>query len=202
MPDDPISDKDKALFRYAIEKLDRGLASKEQEEKYSIKNFKKNSKNSLSHIESWKSTQSNMRSGASSQIKNNLSYSPIYLSDHYYETVKSDSVLSYSHPSLSSKRFQEFLKGNVRWEAKLDLHGLNLDLAKDRLIDFILNQNLLGHRVILVVHGKGGQFNPTPVLKNLVKHWLPQFPQVLAFRSAIGRDGGNGAVYVLLKNNR
>jgi len=37
------------------------------------------------------------------------------------------------------------------------------------------------------------------VIKNKVNSWLRQHQDVLAFHSAMPKDGGNGAVYVLLK---
>ena len=52
--------------------------------------------------------------------------------------------------------------------------------------------------VIKIVHGKGLQ-NGQPLIKTCVNGWLRQIPQVLAFVSALPRDGGTGAAYVLLK---
>ncbi len=67
------------------------------------------------------------------------------------------------------------------------------------LINFIRQEATSRHRCLLIIHGKGSHNGKAPVLKNLVRHWLPQFPQVLAFHSALTRDGGAGALYVLLK---
>jgi DNA-nicking Smr family endonuclease len=36
------------------------------------------------------------------------------------------------------------------------------------------------------------------VLKVKLNNWLPQWDQVLAFTTAPARDGGTGALYVLL----
>lgn len=41
-----------------------------------------------------------------------------------------------------------------------------------------------------------------PVLKTHVAYWLPQHSDVLAFSSAQSRDGGTGALYVLLKSHK
>ncbi|EXJ09223.1 Smr domain protein [Nitrincola nitratireducens] len=40
------------------------------------------------------------------------------------------------------------------------------------------------------------------MIKSCVNDWLQQIPQVLAFTSAQPKDGGTGAVYVLLKRNK
>ena len=84
----------------------------------------------------------------------------------------------------------------------MDLHGLNVDLAADTLRSFILKQQDLDHRNLLIIHGKGGHLGDVSTLKSYVNHWLKQFPGVIAFHSALARDGGTGSVYVLPKRIR
>lgn len=43
------------------------------------------------------------------------------------------------------------------------------------------------------------ELTPSPVLKQKVNLWLRQRQDVLAFCSALRRDGGTGALYVLLR---
>jgi DNA-nicking Smr family endonuclease len=124
-----------------------------------------------------------------------------YLSNHYTTLVKPESTLSYSTQSMPKTRLRELKHGQIPREARLDLHGLKPDSARDALCRFIDQHRQIGHRCLLIIHGKGSRFGEEPVLKNLVNHWLRQLPQVLAFHSAEARDGGNGAVYVLLKKN-
>ncbi|CEK09808.1 Smr/MutS family protein [Legionella hackeliae] len=126
----------------------------------------------------------------------------IYLSDYYTDEVQANTLLSYSSPSIPHKRFRELKSGQIKWESRLDLHGLRPEAAKDALINYIFEQTALTHRCLLIIHGKGSYNGEPPILKNLVNHWLRQFPQVLAFYSALGRDGGSGALYVLLKRQR
>lgn len=53
---------------------------------------------------------------------------------------------------------------------------------------------------VRIVHGKGLRSGARgPVLKASVNRWLRQWDDVLAFVSAPTRDGGTGAVYVLLR---
>lgn len=125
-----------------------------------------------------------------------------FLSDFLQETVLTESILSYAHPSLANKRFRELKNGHIHWEARLDLHGLKADNARDLLHQFINSQTEQDKRCVLIIHGKGGHQGAPPVIKNLVNRWLPQLDQVLAFHSALPKDGGPGAVYVLLKRNR
>ena len=125
-----------------------------------------------------------------------------FLSDYLTETVHTHSVLSYAHPSVPGKRFKDLKNGHIPWEARLDLHGMQVDSARNALCHFIETQTLNGKRCVLIIHGKGGQEGAPPLIKNLVNRWLPQMEEVLAFHSALPKDGSNGAVYVLLKRNR
>ena len=125
-----------------------------------------------------------------------------YLSDVLQETVLSQTTLSYCQPSLNSQRFKALKNGQIPWEARLDLHGLKSDNARDILCEFIHLQTQNAKRCLLIIHGKGGHLGAPPVIKNLVNRWLPQMEEVLAFHSALPKDGGNGAVYVLLKRKK
>lgn len=125
-----------------------------------------------------------------------------YLSNYYTDAVHSNSELSYTNQAIPRKRLRELKNGDIRWEARLDLHGFRPEEAQRALCDFIEQKYHAGNRCLLIIHGKGGRLGEEPVLKNHVNHWLKQLPYVLAFNSAIPRDGGNGALYVLLKRQR
>lgn len=124
-----------------------------------------------------------------------------FLSDFLSETVLTHTVLSYAHPSLPTKRFKALRQGQIPWESRLDLHGMQVEAARNALCHFIETQALNNKRCVLIIHGKGGQEGAPPIIKNLVNRWLPQMEEVLAFHSALPKDGSNGAVYVLLKRN-
>ena len=124
------------------------------------------------------------------------------LSDNYQEVMSAESTLSYCHYPIPKKRFLELKKGEIPWQSQLDLHGCHREQAKQSLCDFLIQNHELGHRCLLIIHGKGSAHTEAPILKNLVNHWLKQLPQVLAFHSALPKDGGNGALYVLLKRLR
>lgn len=125
-----------------------------------------------------------------------------FLSDVIQDKVLSESILSYAQPILSQQRFKALKKGQIPWEARLDLHGLKSEHARDSLCQFIHVQAENEKRCLLIIHGKGGHEGAPPVIKNLVNRWLPQLEEVLAFHSALPKDGGNGAVYVFLKRKR
>ena len=107
-----------------------------------------------------------------------------YLSNHYTEEVSSESSLSYAAPGIPKKRLLELKKGEIRWQARIDLHGHTIPQAQNRLCQFITQQCHLGNRCVLIIHGKGGSTGEVPILKNHTAHWLKQLPEILAFHIA------------------
>lgn len=86
-------------------------------------------------------------------------------------------------------------------EAELDLHGLTAAQAVSALHDFIADCLAAGRERVRVIHGKGHRPGQgPPVLKALVVESLKGHPAVLAQRSAGPRDGGSGALRVLLRH--
>lgn len=84
--------------------------------------------------------------------------------------------------------------------AELDLHGLRVEQARHAALSFIDECLEHGIRCVRIVHGKGyGSEGLTPVLKDKVRTWLVQKPQVMAFSEAPEREGGAGALLVLLR---
>lgn len=91
-------------------------------------------------------------------------------------------------------------RGQISIQDHLDLHGLTAAEAKQALAVFLAECWHRGLRCVRVVHGKGHSSpGKIPVLKPRVNHWLAQRDEVLAFVSTPPRDGGTGAIYVLLK---
>lgn len=85
-------------------------------------------------------------------------------------------------------------------QARLDLHGYLTDAARKRLQQFLHDAIHNGVRCVLIIHGKGlNSRDGEAVLKRLTRHWLIQHHAVLAFCDAPLAEGGNGAVWVLLK---
>jgi DNA-nicking Smr family endonuclease len=104
------------------------------------------------------------------------------------------------------KRLAERLRrGQLPIEGKLDLHGLTQGEAHDQLGGFIAISQKQGRRCILVVTGKGLWREGAGILRENVPRWLNERPnraRVLAIAQAQPRDGGTGALYVLLKRLR
>lgn len=124
------------------------------------------------------------------------------LSDPYLLEAEADTILSHHQTGLMKKRVKALRQGDFMIEARLDLHGLHVDEARLALSNFIKNASQKNLRQLLIIHGKGGQQHHIAVLKSHVAHWLRQFPEVLAFHSAQPKDGGTGALYLLLKKSK
>jgi DNA-nicking Smr family endonuclease len=107
--------------------------------------------------------------------------------------------LSFRRPHVPIKVLKDLRRGKYSIQNELDLHGLTANQARSMLREFMTDVLLEGHRCVRIVHGKGLRSGPGgPVLKVKLNKWLPQWDQVLAFTTAPARDGGTGAVYVLL----
>ncbi|WP_369822888.1 Smr/MutS family protein [Bordetella sp. N] len=91
-------------------------------------------------------------------------------------------------------------RGTWRTGAELDLHGLRVEQARHALFSFLDECLEFGIRCVRVVHGKGlSSLDMEPVLKDKVRTWLVQKPEVMAFAESEERHGGAGALLVLLK---
>lgn len=125
---------------------------------------------------------------------------PSFIQSEYVNTVTPEQTLFFSRPGLQQKVTQRLRRGQVPVEAQLDLHGYTIQDAAQELEGFIAAAREAGFRCVIVVHGKGHRSSENrPVLKSQVNHWLQLHPEVMAFSSAMPKDGGVGAVYVLLK---
>ncbi|HWU85516.1 MAG TPA: Smr/MutS family protein [Rhodocyclaceae bacterium] len=89
-----------------------------------------------------------------------------------------------------------------RWvsQAQLDLHGMNREQARVAMAEFLATALTVGVRCVRIIHGKGLRSpGREPVLKELVRNWLANRQEVLAYAQTRAAEGGAGAVTVLLK---
>ena len=88
-------------------------------------------------------------------------------------------------------------RGKMKIEAVCDMHGMNRNDALDNLRSFIFSCRERKKKCVLIITGKGAG-----VLKNSLPKWLnieDIRPHILMFNYAQPKDGGDGAVYVLLR---
>jgi DNA-nicking Smr family endonuclease len=111
-----------------------------------------------------------------------------------------------AHPGTGLDRNSDrrLKRGEMEIEARLDLHGHTRDAAHELLRAFIAREAEKGRRCVLVITGKGRGDGPG-VLRTAVPQWLGEAPMrddVLRFYPAQPRDGGAGALYILLRRRR
>jgi DNA-nicking Smr family endonuclease len=107
---------------------------------------------------------------------------------------------------LDRRILRRLRRGEFAYQAAIDLHGMSAAAARAAVEAFIKGAVLVGHRCVLIVHGRGhNSKDNVPVLKARLMSWLSHGRigrVVLAFTSARPADGGAGAVYVLLRRRR
>lgn len=122
-----------------------------------------------------------------------------FLSDHLTTTVHADEKLFFTRGGLQHKVIRDLRQGKIKPVDSIDLHKMTVLQARHAVTQFISECLDSGYRCVLIIHGKGKLNQDAPILKNHVNNWLQQFKDVLAFCSAPPKDGGVGAVYVLLR---
>jgi DNA-nicking Smr family endonuclease len=115
--------------------------------------------------------------------------------------LETDEHLSYRGEGIGPDVLRKLRQGHWSVQGQIDLHGLRTGEARDALSAFLREAQRDALRCLRVVHGKGlGSPGKTPVLKNLVRRWLMQKRDVLAYVQAKPADGGAGALLVLLRS--
>jgi DNA-nicking Smr family endonuclease len=120
---------------------------------------------------------------------------------------------------LDRRTAQRLMRGQLQFEAKLDLHGVGVEEARLRLENFLRAARAAGLRLVLVVTGKGASPYARHTLhgdshyhvperqgrlRKLVSGWMhePEFRRhVSGFQPAHPKHGGGGAYYVRLRRS-
>jgi DNA-nicking Smr family endonuclease len=104
---------------------------------------------------------------------------------------------------VSIDAVRKLRRGLVPIDARLDLHGLVAEQARAQVQIFLRTMRARGERCVLVIHGKGDHSpSGAGVLRGEIVAWLSQSSSseyVAAFATAQASDGGEGAVYVLIR---
>ena len=113
---------------------------------------------------------------------------------------------------LDSSWDRKLTRGALEPDVTIDLHGLTLGMAHDRLNGGIAQALAMGARVILLIAGK---HRPVPendlrgerrgAIRAKLLDWLaasPHAARIASVRPAQPRHGGDGAVYIVLRKAR
>jgi DNA-nicking Smr family endonuclease len=129
--------------------------------------------------------------------RNTLTQTDIIPLDAWY-------VLAFKRSGIQNGVFRKLKQGRYEALARLDLHRMTAEIARVEIFEFIEESCQYGLRCVLIIHGKGeskAENKRSSILKGSVDRWLRDLPMVQAFHSAQPRDGGTGAVYVLLRKS-
>jgi len=108
-------------------------------------------------------------------------------------------------PGVDRRTATRLRRGKMEVEARLDLHGHGRESAHRALNAFIQTSAAAGRRCVLVVTGKGSRDGGIGVIRAAVPQWLNLAPlrdHILSYNAARPQDGGEGAIYVLLRRRR
>lgn len=118
-------------------------------------------------------------------------YQYFYVGESYLEAPK-----SHSKNGQGNRDIQKLLQYTFPVVSNLDLHGVKLEGIDELLTEFchyVQSKGVCGR----IIHGSGlGSKDSIPVLKNKVRFWLSEYPEVLAYTEEKNNDG---AVLILLK---
>ncbi len=125
-------------------------------------------------------------------------------------SASSDTIVKIPVQGLDKRTDQRLRRGKLPLEGRLDLHGMTQAQAHGALNRFIAASRAMNRRFVLVITGKG--WDPMAsrreesigVLRRIVPRWLATPPlsiHVAAVSDAHAKDGGSGALYVVLRRS-
>ena len=122
-------------------------------------------------------------------------------SDIKYDFIKSNNKLKknfFPKPgNLSDHTIKKILKGKIKIESEIDLHGMGRYEAREKINSFIYKSVINGHRYINIITGKG-----TGVLRKTLVECLEDknvYKYVISFSTAHRKQGGEGAFILHLR---
>jgi len=123
-----------------------------------------------------------------------------------FDITETEEYVEGMRVGLDPRLVGKLRRGEFAMQSHIDLHGMIQADARQALTDFVIASVRKGLRSILVVHGKGlGSPGGRPILKHAASQWLSHGTiggHVLAFATARLKDGGAGAMYVLLRRSK
>lgn len=121
---------------------------------------------------------------------------------------------------FNKRKMRKLAKGRIAIDARIDLHGMRQREAHSALRSFLINAQAKGHRLVLVITGKGqsrrrdgenggcgaaAASDEPGVLRRSVPIWMAGADLaaiVVSYTSAHQRHGGGGAIYVHLRKRQ
>jgi len=169
-----------------------------QDEMEGVKPLKQDKKNVLLRPAKDQANKALLRDHAEHEKKADVNF----LDLENIEMVDPGDTIGNKKPGVQNGVYKKLRQGKYPSENHLDLHKTTVKQAQKQVLNFIEYSRKKNYRCVIITHGKGVHSKTPGKIKSHVNHWLQQIPEVLAFHSTLTKDGGSGAVYVLLKKNR
>lgn len=103
--------------------------------------------------------------------------------------------------AASPRRMRQLRQGKRSPEARLDLHGMTRQEARDKVRFFLEDAVFHGFKTVLIITGRGKGSAEGPVLREFMEGYLSRAARawVVEWGRAPARYGGEGALVVFLK---
>jgi DNA-nicking Smr family endonuclease len=124
---------------------------------------------------------------------------PLVLWMRRYGVEDKDAAEEKAHTSSAERRKRLI---NKKPDATIDLHGLTRDEAWTSLEAFFQDARRRGFEKVLVIHGKGNHSSGEAVLKHATREFIERCPFAGESGQGTASQGGSGASWVLLKDNK
>ena len=106
--------------------------------------------------------------------------------------------------AAAPRRMRQLRQGKRAPEARLDLHGLNRQEAREKVRFFLEDAVFQGLKTVLIITGRGKGSADGPVLRQFMEGYLSREARawVVEWGRAPARYGGEGALVAFLKGRR
>lgn len=120
------------------------------------------------------------------------------------DNIFRDEIPEEEAASAPPRRMRQLRQGKRSPEARLDLHGLNRQEARQKVRFFLEDAVFHGLKTVLIITGRGKGSAEGPVLRTFMEGYLSNEAKawVLEWDRAPARYGGEGALVVFLKGRR
>jgi DNA-nicking Smr family endonuclease len=119
---------------------------------------------------------------------------------HVEPTITDDPAFA-----IDGHTMERIRRGKVRIEARVDLHGCTQEEAFTTVNQFLDQTWQAGQQLVLMITGKGTARDGGGVLRTAVPRWITEGRYrdcLVGIAAAEARDGGDGAIYVMLRKQR
>lgn len=124
------------------------------------------------------------------------------LTTGFLDIIDCAEPLEYKHDGVQQGVLDKLKQGKYPLEASLNLLRKPVETCRQELFSFFLQAQAQNLRTLLIVHGRGRHDESHPnIVRSYLAKWLKQLDEVQAFSVALGKDGGAGACYVVLKKS-